>query len=95
MFEIVVQAIFKISGRGTVVAGEILNRATNLRNGDILTSKDDIEQKVLVKSFELINFGSRHDFNPNQIAFLSDITEEVGATLIGKTLYKDYELTHH
>lgn len=88
MFEIVVQAIFKISGRGTVVTGEILNGETNLRNGDVLTSKDNIQQKVLVKSIELINFGSRQDINFNRMGFLSDITEEVGVTLIGKTLYK-------
>jgi translation elongation factor EF-Tu-like GTPase len=89
MFEIEVKDIFRITGRGIVIAGEIIRSETNLRNGDTLINKENIEQKIFVKSIEMINYGSRRKINLNHIGLLTDITEEVGKTLLGKRLYKE------
>lgn len=90
MFEIVVKDIFRITGRGFVIGGEVINRDTALKNGDTLINRDNTEQKIFVKSIEMMNFGSR-SLNLNRIGLLIDIKEDEARALIGKRLYKEKE----
>ncbi|WP_010497470.1 hypothetical protein [Paenibacillus elgii] len=41
MFELEVKDVFKITGRGYVIAGEITESGAILRNGDTLINKED------------------------------------------------------
>lgn len=88
MFEIEVKDIFRITGRGFVIGGEVINRDTVLKNGDTLTNRDNKDQKIFVKSMEMVNFGSRQ-LNLNRIGLLVDIKEDEAKVLIGKRLYKE------
>ncbi|MOA05269.1 hypothetical protein D3C78_1248610 [compost metagenome] len=88
MFEIEVKDVFKISGRGFVIGGEIINRDTVLKNGDTLICRDNKNKKVFVKSLEMVNFGNR-DMNLNRIGLLVDLRESEVKSLIGKRLYKE------
>lgn len=90
MFEIEVKDIFRITGRGFVIGGEVINRATVLRNGDTLINRNNKEQKIFVKSIAMVNFGSRQ-LNLNRIGLLVDIKEDEARALIGKRLYKEEE----
>lgn len=62
MFEIEVKDIFRITGRGFVIGGEVICRDTVLRNGDTLINRNN-EQKIFVKSIESVGSG--------RIAYLS------------------------
>ncbi|MFD3258114.1 hypothetical protein ACE3MQ_05835 [Paenibacillus lentus] len=54
MFEIEVKDIFRITGRGFVIGGEVIFRDTVLRNGDTLINRNNKEQKIFVKSIESV-----------------------------------------
>lgn len=88
MFEIEVKDVFKISGRGFVIGGEIINRGSVLKNGDTLMCRDNKNKKVLVKSIEMFNFGNR-EINFNRIGLLVDLEESEARSLIGRRLYKE------
>ncbi|MBU7317168.1 hypothetical protein [Paenibacillus oleatilyticus] len=87
MFELVVKDVFKITGRGYVIAGEITESGTILRNGDTLINKEDREQKIEVNSIEMLNYGSASR-KLNHIGFLTDISDETAKALVGKRLCK-------
>lgn len=88
MFELQIKDVFKITGRGYVIAGEIVSRESVLKNGDTLTNKENLEQKITVKSIEMINYGAR-EINLNHIGLLTNINEEEAKGLIGKILFKE------
>lgn len=88
MFEIEVKDAFKITGRGYVIAGEVIDNKTALRIGDTLIHKDDLEQKLNVKGIEMINYRPGQRINLNHIGLLVDITEDAAKSLIGKRLFK-------
>lgn len=88
MFELEVKDVFKISGRGYVIAGEIIKSETTLKNGETLFNKQDKELKILVKSIEMINYGTGQ-IKLNHIGIMTDISEELAKALIGKRLYKE------
>lgn len=54
MFEIEVKDIFRKTGRGFVIGGEVICRDTVLRNGDTLINRNNKEQKIFVKSIESV-----------------------------------------
>lgn len=88
MFEIEVKDVFKISGRGFVIGGEIIIRGTGLKNGDTLICRDYNNKKIFVKSIEMVNFGNR-EMNLNRIGLLVDLKESEVKSLINKRLYKE------
>ncbi len=88
MFELEVKDVFKITGRGYVLAGEMIESGSILRNGDILVHKDDRERKIHVTSIEMLNYGSAVR-KLNHISFLTDISDELAKALVGKRLYKE------
>lgn len=85
MFEIKVVDVFKITGRGYVISGEILIREVPLKNGSILVNKDDFNQKIHVKSIAMINWGPGN-IKLNHIDLLANITDEEAESLNGKIL---------
>ena len=88
MFEVEIKDFFQITGRGYVLGGEIINKGALLSNGDTLMSRDNKEQKIYVKSIEMVNFGAK-PINLNLIGLLVDITEEEAKELVGKRLFKE------
>lgn len=67
---------------------EIIQRESVLRIGDTLLNKEDNAQAVLVKSFEMINYGTGKT-KLNHIGFSSNISEDEAKKLIGKRLVKE------
>ncbi|WP_163855494.1 hypothetical protein [Paenibacillus elgii] len=88
MFELEVKDVFKITGRGYVIAGEITESGAILRNGDTLINKEDREQKITVNSIEMLNYGSAQR-KLNHIGILTDISDEAAKALVGKRLCKE------
>lgn len=73
LLEIKILEVFKVTGRGYVLAGEIIKNDSFLKVGDILLNKDNPEQSITV----------------NSIYILSNVSEELALSLIGKHLYKE------
>ncbi|MGF9915033.1 hypothetical protein ABEX47_08595 [Paenibacillus ehimensis] len=88
MFELEVKDVFKITGRGYVLAGEITENGSILRNGDTLVNKEDREQKIYITSIEMLNYGSAAR-KINHIGILTEISDEAAKALVGKRLCKE------
>ncbi|WP_058302162.1 hypothetical protein [Gorillibacterium timonense] len=88
MFEIRVEDVFMLTGRGYIIAGEIISNEEVLRIGDTLRSKDNTEQKIDVKAIEMMNYGTRV-VKSKHIGLLTVISEEEAKGLIGKILFKE------
>ncbi|WP_335521083.1 hypothetical protein [Neobacillus drentensis] len=88
LFEIEIKDVFKITGRGFILAGEIIRNASSIKIGESLKLKDENEIKIPVISITLPNYIVGED-RLKQIDILSDIPEELAKSLRGKRLYKN------
>ncbi|MCP8616367.1 hypothetical protein [Salirhabdus salicampi] len=87
MFEVEIKDVFKITGRGFILAGEVIKKDSDIKIGEFLKLKNDNELKIPVTSIAMPNH-KVEESQLQQIDILADIPEDLAESLRGKHLYK-------